>query len=334
MNFDKTEYMNSNNTDIISSYDDFINADEIFEEIVNNINPNWNELEKFKYIYTELGEIISYDINVLYSDEKCNYDRANLIARDIFKSILTGKGICTGFSEAYQYVCRKAGLMCYTERNATHQYSIIGYHDENGELVKSYCDLTWDSEMIKRKQKCRYFGKSKETFKFHKDLKESDTLDIPEKKIEEIDRTISYEKETYYQEIINNAMEIEDIVERTEFVIQEMMSVKSLRIMTNNEIVRFAQYLLIKAKVNKEQIGITKGFAGKDNNDVNDTRLILWLKDNKKFYYWTFNKEKQKFVDLDKATLEELISSGMLELYGDEEVPQIASYKRKSDLEH
>ena len=58
------------------------------------------------------------------------------------------------------------------------------------------------------------------------------------------------------------------------------------------------------------------------------------FQDNKKFYYWTFNKEKQKFVELDKKTLEELILSGMLEFYGNEEVPQIPSYKRESDLEH
>lgn len=331
-------YVSDTNSDVFPSIEGFIKADEILSEIVSDIDSSWGELEKFKYIYTKLGELISYDINITYKEDTENCNRANLITRDIFKSVLTGKGVCTGFAEIYQYVCRKAGLMCYIERDSNHEYNVIKYLDENGKSVKSYCDLTWDSERIKRREKCMYFGKSSETFKYHKKLLEPDTIDVPEEKIDSIDVTIRYEKERRYKDIRNRALQIQDVHNRAEYIIREMMNVKSLKSMSNTEVVKFARYLLIYANISKENVGIVNGFAGKDDNKINDPRNILWLKDEvdgkEKMYYWTFNKDKQKFIDLSKDTLEDLILSGILEIYGDEKIPQIPDYKNRFNLEH
>lgn len=334
----REDYVSDTNSDIFPSIEGFIEADEILNEIVSGIDSSWGELEKFKYIYTKLGELISYDINITYKKDKENCNRANLITRDIFKSVLIGKGVCAGFAEIYQYVCRKAGLVCYTERDSNHEYNVIEYLDENGKSVKSYCDLTWDSERIKRREKCMYFGKSSETFKHHKKLLESDTVDVPEEKIDKIDKIISYERETIYKDILDKASQIQNIHDRAEYIIEEMMKAKSLKCMSNNEVVKFARYLLIRTNISKDNVGIVNGFAGKDDNKINDPRTILWLKDEAEggemIYYWTFNKSKQKFMNLSKDTLEDLILSGILEIYDDEKVPQIPDYKRKSNLEH
>ena len=73
-----------------------------------------------------------------------------------------------------------------------------------------------------------------------------------------------YERETAYGQIISKALKMENELERAQYIIEEISKVKSLYLMSNDEVVKFTKYMLLNARINKENVGIAKGFAGKD----------------------------------------------------------------------
>lgn len=315
-------------------FDEFMEAERIFDEIVSGINPSWSELEKFKYLYNELGKKVSYDINVLdeKNEDKDSFNRANLVARNPFSSILSGKGVCAGYSEMYQYACRKAGLTCDIERNNEHAYNLIEYTNDTGERVRSYCDLTFDAVKTKYNSRCPYFGFGAED-EDHRGLKCEEAIKIPDDKVKEIDENIGYEYMVdKYMALAKEAKEIEGIERRVAFLLENMMKVQDISSMSNHEVVKVAWILLANSGIGIGESNITNGFIRKDERADKSVRDILWIKDEsskegeEKYLYYTFNSSLQSFKSLEPEVVEELLASGMLELYKDQKLPGFEYY--------
>jgi len=310
------------------NFEQFIEADNFFEEIVSGINEEWSELQKFKYLYNELGSRISYDINAVekYNDELESFDRANIVARNPFSTILSKNGICDSFAKIYQYVCRKAGLRCEMVTNSEHAWNLIEYTNEQDEQVQCYCDLTWDAMSIKNKTRCSNFGFGAENKKYG-NLKTS-AKKIPLEILKEIDNSIGYEyTNKRYLDIIKEINNIENIEERVNALLKNIMLIQDISNMSNREVVQFAQIMLLQFGMEfGKDVGGCTGFIRKDERADKDVREILWVKDTSQnkcenYLYYTFNSEQQAFKTLDKETVEELLAAGMLELYKGQEMP-------------
>lgn len=334
-------YELSENTEEHVTFDEFMEADMIFDEIVSGIDPSWSELEKFKYLYNALGKRVSYDINVLNekNEDRDSYNRANLIARNPFSSILTRNGVCAGYSEMFQYVCRKVGLICDMENDShlNHRYNIIEYTNDDGERVKSYCDLTWDAIRTKYNSRCQYFCFGSEN-KEHDGIKCKDAVKLPEEKVKEIDKSIGYEYMVdRYMALAKEAKEIEGMEGRAKFLLDAMMKVQDISNMSNHEIVKMAWILLTNSGVDLGDSNIANAFIRKDERQDKSVRDILWIKGEgdkegeEKYLYYTFNSTLQSFKPLEPEVIEELLASGMLEFYKDQKLPGFENWMSEKE---
>lgn len=333
-----------NSQDEIVDFKSYCEADEKFERLLDGMNPEWSDLEKFKYLYNQLGMITSYDVNVLSgNDDLDSHNSANIVARNPFSSILTSRGVCAGIAESYQYLCKKAGLECSMEGSESHRYNIIEYENENGEKVKSYCDLTWDYDYIKRGQKCKYFAKSSDEFKKdHPGIIEKNLDGIDIEKQEEIDREIGYINNEYgvksYIKMLEPYMEMSNGQDKINIILQKMMELGQLNHMANREVISFAKAVLSTANVSK--CGSVDTFIRKKDAVEKETRDILWVEDeerstdeNKEYLYYVFNSEQQAFKSADYELIEELLANGMLEFYADTKLPGFEGWGSEKQMQ-
>ena len=81
----KTEKSGGNKIVPISP-DEFFEGEKIFDSIINGINPEWIDMQKYKYLYNQTGTLLSYDLNVLQHTINTNHHEK--YSRNIFTSIL------------------------------------------------------------------------------------------------------------------------------------------------------------------------------------------------------------------------------------------------------
>ena len=320
------------------NFEKFMLAEKMYQNILKGIKKNWTELEKFKYIYNALGKMVSYDINTLSkNDDAESQNRANLVARNPFSSILTGQGICAGYAEMYVYACRKAGLFCEIEHGDGHAYNLITYKGDKGNNVKSYCDLTWDAFRIKGGFECEYFARGYEEFDpdslGHRKLKNLNAKELDREYVEEIDNEIGYHYlDEKYDKLVDKAKKMRDVGKRTKYLLDKLVKIKDTSEMSNREVMVLANSML--ARVGKKPaVGTASAFIRRDTSNDKDVREILWIKTGNEYLYYTFNLEQQEYKLLRKEVVLELLASGMMELYKDEILPGFEKWIPEKDYE-
>jgi len=121
--------------------------------IEGSIPSSWNEIQKAKYIYEVLGKRIEYNHN---KAEYSSQQSSNLTI------LLSGKGICAGYSLLYKEMMDRQGIQCDYIRGESgkdmHAWNVLTI---NG---KSFLvDLTWDAnKMHKGSQQLQFFGVDRE----------------------------------------------------------------------------------------------------------------------------------------------------------------------------
>jgi len=172
--------------------DEFFEGEAYFDSILNGINLNWTELQKYKYLYNSLGMMLSYDLNVTLDGAFSSIHEK--YARNIFTSIARNWGICSSFAAGYDYLCYRAGLESEIVSEEEHDYVVISVHEKGDYLV----DPTWDAAFLKFGIKTRNFGISKEQFingGHHLEQTEVEDYEIEaltEDELEELDQSIGY----------------------------------------------------------------------------------------------------------------------------------------------
>ena len=333
----------------VTDFEQYKEADEIYNKIIEGMNPKWNDICKFKYLYNSLAMHISYDDSVLgeLNDDLEDVYKSRNAAGNIFTSIITSRGICIGVAESYEYLCKKAGLECELEDNLgmRHAYNIITYEDDNGEKRKSYCDLTWDLKFVKRGQPCKNFAKSSEDFlQNHKGIKHSNFKGIDESEQKNIDIEIEYiPKDGRYSiikyiEAVEKFKDIKNNEDKINIVLQKITELGELKHMSNEEVVVFAKLLLEFADVLQPKVSTM--FVRNKKEDRKETRSVLWIKDienstecEEKYLYYVFNDKQQQFKSLDKEVLEELLASGILEFYANTKLPGFENWGSERQIQ-
>lgn len=122
-------------------------------EIEKNINPNWSEMARARYIYETLGNNITYDYN---SQNYSNQQASNL------SILLSREGICAGYSLLFKEMMDRQGIECdYVRGDAfnsrggkeKHAWNVLKINGKNIPI-----DLTWDAPNIKNGKGVHQFG--------------------------------------------------------------------------------------------------------------------------------------------------------------------------------
>lgn len=108
-----------------------------YENIANTIIAKTsglaNNLEKEKYVYKYLMNIVKYDEN-------------SILNQSAYSAIVNGSSVCAGYSRAFQYIMMQIDIPCYFcsgyANNGYHAWNIVKIDD------KYYnADLSWDDSL-------------------------------------------------------------------------------------------------------------------------------------------------------------------------------------------
>lgn len=153
----KTEKKGADKIIPISS-EEFFEGEKIFLEILNGMNPNWSELQKYKYLYNKNSQMLSYDLNITeYSEYSRMHER---YSRNIFTAMAKNLGVCASFAAGYDYLCYRAGLESMVLSEESHDYVTI----EPVGLENLLTDSTADATRLKFGMKSKSFAIPKEQF--------------------------------------------------------------------------------------------------------------------------------------------------------------------------
>ncbi len=140
----------------ISSYE-FFEGLEIFDRILAGLKDEWSDLQKYKYLYNELGKTLTYNLNVYEHTTYAN--KIEKLSRNIFTGIVRGSAICSSFAASYDYLCYRANLESDILHEEEHDYVLI-----TADGVDYFVDPTFDAAFIKFGLQTRNFAISKEDF--------------------------------------------------------------------------------------------------------------------------------------------------------------------------
>jgi len=165
---------------------EFLQAEEIIEQVVKEIDCNWTEKQKLAFVHYKMGELISYfpDFNFV-GNYKENADRT----RNIWKSVLEGRSVCNGVVMIARNILSRVGVKTQELSSGTHSFLLT--ETEEGNIIT---DPTWDLNNTLFQARPMYFGITYEQLrqidgmsKAHKLEREpEDVVEISEKELREI----------------------------------------------------------------------------------------------------------------------------------------------------
>ena len=229
----KTEKPGSDKLVPISSKE-FLEGENIFDGILNGINSNWSEMQKYKYLYNQTGCMLSYDLSLLSHIEHSKFH--DKYSRNIFTAISKNWGVCASFAAMYDYLCYRTESESTVLSEDGHDYVMI----TNEESEDFLTDPTFDSVALKFGMKTKNFGVSKEEFiKNDHNLIESEVNDyefdtIDDESLKELDKSIGYLDEfggeytdDYISNLANN-LEGDNNYEKAINFFEKLRNVKSI----------------------------------------------------------------------------------------------------------
>lgn len=120
----------------------------IIKIIESNINPQWNQLQRAKFIYNSLGRYIYYNHDESSYDNQQSSNLTGLLSRN---------SICAGFSLIYKEMMDRQGISCDYVRGIgeieKHAWNVLRIEGNNIPV-----DLTWDEIPLKSGRHSIWFG--------------------------------------------------------------------------------------------------------------------------------------------------------------------------------
>ena len=133
---------------------EFFKGEEIIDNVLKGINPEWTVKQKAAYVHYKMGEIVSYTPDYKFS--KVNNSNAYLDGkpRNTWTVAANGLGICDGITFLNMSILSRLGIDSEELYSKNHTFLCI--KTEEGNIIT---DPTWDLYMGLFKGKPRYFGR-------------------------------------------------------------------------------------------------------------------------------------------------------------------------------
>ena len=276
-------------------YDVFKQSQLFILDIINHIPTTLNELEIARYLYITIGKNIGYDINIL-PDKNETFSLKNInIINNLWGSLNITKGTNASFCKLYLYLCRIMDIDCRLISTGQLGYLKNILKIDNTNII---VDITQDIPYIQAGFKTRNFTGY------------NDTL--------EIDKKISYIKDGYNENIIENSLKhldysqdnvFQTILLKTQEIIKAD-SIKPIELGIIYDII-FSKYCP------NYDISINILYI---QNLYNIEHFIL-ITNNKKYY--SYNYARNSFVEIPKEELTKNLETKKIGTYLNEKIPFI-----------
>ena len=193
--------------------EDFLNGEEIIEEVVNGIQPNWTKKQITAYVHYKIGELISYVPDFNFSGMFVNSEKSR-DTRNIWKSLVNGESVCNGITSISRNILSRVGVATRELSSGTHSFLLV--ETEDGNIIT---DPTWDLKNTLYGARPMYFGKTYEQLREQEgglsnahrlECPPENVIEIPEEELREIYYTLGYAKEdrTFTFPILDKVLEI------------------------------------------------------------------------------------------------------------------------------
>lgn len=138
---------------------EFLEAEEIINQIISEIDSNWSIKQKLAYIHFKIGEKISYLADFKSKDIPYISQKPTELqnARNIWKSILRGESVCNGIVGIERTILSRMGIntQVLESDTDTRTHTFLLTETEEGNIIT---DPTWDLSNTLYKSKPMFFG--------------------------------------------------------------------------------------------------------------------------------------------------------------------------------
>ena len=288
---------------IYVDYDTFIKGETKIKEIIESMPKGLTDLEKIRYIYICLGNILSYDINtILEKNDNFMFENYSII-NNLWGSLSTGKVTNLSVVKIFKYICNLLKIEC--EIIITNDYGYLcNKVIINGQTI--IVDLMKDIPYIQAKFSTKYFSA------YNSDVN--------------LDKNIGYIKENYNDSNLDER--IKTLLHNEKFniysllmIIQQSIDVEKIKPIELGIILEdiFQKYYPIQ-KVVINNLYINDIYGNKEH--------FILISCNEKHY--SYNFRKKSFVEVSKDELINNLESKKIGVYLDEEIPDLEIYNTKS----
>lgn len=278
---------------IYVSHDIFKQSQLFILDIINHVPVTLNELEVARYLYITIGKNLGYDINILPDkNDIFNLKNMNMI-NNLWGSINLTKGTNISFCKLYLYLCRIMNIECQLITTSQLGYLKNILTIDNTNII---VDITQDIPYIQAGFKTKNFNGYND--------------------ILEIDKKISYIKDDYSENIIENKLRHldyskDDVFQTILLKTQSIINAESIKPIELGIIYDtiFAKYCPnYKISINNLYI----------QNLSNKEHFIL-ITNNQKYY--SYNYTRNSFVEIPKEELNKNIKNKKVGMYLNEKIP-------------
>lgn len=175
----------------------FLRSEELIEEIIQEINPEWNTKQKAAYVHYKMGELVSYMPDCTFNNKVGKTTAKD--ARSIWASIDNGISVCNGITAIQRNILSRIGVNTKELSSGSHSFMLI--ETEDGNIIT---DATWDLSNTLFEGRPMYFGKTYEQLrtidgplsKAHRlENPPDNVIEVSEEELREIYKSIGVAKE-------------------------------------------------------------------------------------------------------------------------------------------
>lgn len=276
---------------IYVDYSIFYRAQLIINNLVFNIDSDFNELEKARYIYIKLGKMLGLDINSMPNkNDTFNFNNLNTI-NNIWGSLYNYKATNVSIVKLYLYVCSLLGIKCEIINTSDKGYLCNKLTINEKEY---FVDLTKDLPYIQANFKTKYFDN------YNEDM--------------ELDKKIGYIKKKYNDILIDE--ELKNIDYTSELLLENIL-LKTQNIIKVENIKSNELSLIYKEIFDKYcpnyHITINNLYY---NNETKDHFILFSYNDK----HYCYNYNKLTFIPISIDSINNSINDNVIGIYLEEEM--------------
>jgi len=290
---------------IYVDYETFIKGEMQIKEIIESVPKGLDELEILRYIYVTLGNIMSYDINVIL--EKNDYfvfDNLGVI-NNIWGALSSKKGTNLSIVKIFKYLCNLLNIDCDIVTVNDYGYLCNKVTINNQVMI---LDLMKDIPYIKCKFATKYFG----TY--------NDDIDM--------DLRIGYINSDYNDRIIDKGIKIleykeDSYVQDVLYMLQNILNIDNIGPIELGIILD----LIFKKYFFNDNVMINNLYI---NDRLGNKEHFILISSTNRHYGYNF--KRKTFVEISKEELVKNLDANKIGIYLDETIPDLEIYSTRSVL--
>lgn len=285
-----------------------MNIYNIAERILKKIPEGLSDLEKARFVYLELGKMVSFNEEYWFGNSKIkNKIYKSQTKIEDLKDIKNNKIICVSLSNLYNYMMGRIGIKAVQAHDVNDSRHVYSEFEIDGKRYKA--DLQKDLHFIQTKRRTWEFGEI--------DVSVADS-EVNTEEIEKIDAKIgySYQGEKNFRRLIanieNEIKKVDELDKKMNIILNKISEYEDISKMGYSEKIWYYYYIIKRMLTLQEKKRECENQLYTEDNDKRKyTCCISVLKRDGDFYRMIYSEKNGKFIPVEDEILIELIEDGL-----------------------